>query len=132
PATMAAAARRPVLALGALTGVAAALAASFAENTPNIPSTIAPFVLLLPVGLAGITLRAARLREEALRQRADLVAREQEQATRAAVASERARIARELHDVVSHHVSVMTIQAGAAAEVLSSHPDLARGAMAAV
>jgi len=131
-ATMAAAARRPVLALGILTVVAAALAASFAKNTPNIPSTVAPFVLLLPVGLAGITLRAARLRAEAHQQRADLLARAQEQATRAAVATERARIARDLHDVVSHHVSVMTIQAGAAAEVLDSNPDLARGAMAAV
>jgi signal transduction histidine kinase len=131
-ATMAAAMRRPVLALGILTVVAAALAASFAKNTPNIPSTLAPFVLLLPVGLAGIALRAARLRAQAHQQRADLLARAQEQATRAAVAEERARIARELHDVVSHHVSVMTIQAGAAAQVLDSHPDLARGAMVAV
>jgi signal transduction histidine kinase len=131
-ATMAVAARRPLLALGILTVMAAALAGSFAKNTPNIPSTVAPFVLLLPVGLAGITLRAARLRAEAHRQRADLLARAQEQATRAAAAAERARIARELHDVVSHHVSVMTIQAGAAAEVMDSHPDLARGAMAAV
>jgi signal transduction histidine kinase len=131
-ATMAAAARRPAWALGILTVAAAALAASFARNTPNIPSSVVPFVLLLTVGLAGITLRAARLRAEAYQQRADLQAREQEQATRAAVATERARIARELHDVVSHHVSVMTIQAGAAAEVLDSHPGLARGAMAAV
>jgi signal transduction histidine kinase len=131
-ATMAAAARRPVLALSILTVVAAALAASFARHTPNIPNTFAPFVLLLPVGLAGITLRSARLRAEAYQQRADLLAREQELATRAAVTTERARIARELHDVVSHHVSVMTIQAGAAAKVLDSHPDLARGAMAAV
>jgi signal transduction histidine kinase len=131
-ASMAAAARRPVLALGILTVVSAALAASFARSTPNIPSTFAPFVLLLPVGLAGIALRAARLRAEAHQQRADVLAREQEQATRAAVAKERVRIARELHDVVSHHVSVMTIQAGAAAGVLDSNPDLARGAMLAV
>jgi signal transduction histidine kinase len=131
-ATMAGAARRPVLALGILTVVATALAVSFAKNTPNIPSSVAPFVLLLPVGLAAITLRAARLRAEAHQQRADLLAREQDQATRAAVASERARIARELHDVVSHHVSVITIQAGAAAEVLEHHPDLARSAMAAI
>jgi len=131
-ATMAAAARRPVLAMGILTVVAGALAASFAKNTPNIPSSVSPFVLLLPVGLAGITLRAARLRAEASQQRADLLAREQEQATQAAVATERARIARELHDVVSHHVSVMTIQAGAAAKVLDREPELARGAMTAV
>jgi signal transduction histidine kinase len=131
-ATMAAAVRRPAVALGILTVVAAALAASFAKNTPNIPGTVAPFVLLLPVGLAGITLRNARLRGEAHQQRAELLARQHEQAAAAAVATERARIARELHDVVSHHVSVMTIQASAAAKVLDSHPDLARGALAAV
>jgi signal transduction histidine kinase len=130
--TMAAAARRPALAMGILTVVASALAASFAQNTPNIPSSVAPFVLLLPVGLAGITLRAARLRAEASQQRADLLTLAQEQATREAVATERARIARELHDVVSHHVSVMTIQAGAAAKVLDREPELARGAMTAV
>jgi signal transduction histidine kinase len=131
-ASMAAAARRPVLALGILTAVSAALAASFAETTPSIPSSVAPFVLLLPVGLAGITLRSAKLRAEAYQQRAEALAREQDLATRTAVATEQARIARELHDVVSHHVSVMTIQAGAAAKVLDSNPDLARGAMAAV
>lgn len=131
-ATMAAAARRPMVALGILTAVAVALAASFAENAPNIPSSFAPFVLLLPVGLAGITLRSARLRAEAYRQRAEALAREQERVTEAALATERSRIARELHDVVSHHVSVITIQAGAAIDVLDSRPDLARGAMAAV
>jgi signal transduction histidine kinase len=131
-ATMAATARRPVLALGILTVVSAALAGSFARSTPNIPSSFAPFALLLPVGLAGITLRATRLRAEAYQERAEVLAREQDQATRAAVAKERARIARELHDVVSHHVSVMTIQAGAAAKVLDVDPTLARGAMTAV
>jgi signal transduction histidine kinase len=131
-ASMAAAARRPVLAMGILTVAAAGLASSFADSTPSIPGSVAPFALLLPVGLVGITLRAARLRAEASQQRAEALAREQDQATRAAVATERARIARELHDVVSHHVSVMTIQAGAAAKVLESNPDLARGAMVAV
>ena len=131
-ASMAGAARRPVIALGILTVVSAALAASFAEDAPGIPSSFVPFVLLLPVGLAGITLRAARLRAQAYQQRAEALDREHDQATRTAVAKERARIARELHDVVSHHVSVMTIQAGAAAKVLDSNPDLARGAMVAV
>jgi signal transduction histidine kinase len=131
-ATLAAAARRPVLALGVLAGVAGAMAVAFSRHAANIPSGFAPFAVLLPVGLAGITQRAARLRAAAFQQWAEALAREQEQATRTAVATERARIARELHDVVSHHVSVITIQAGAAVEVLDSDPESARGAMVAV
>jgi signal transduction histidine kinase len=132
--TMAAMARRPVYALGILTVGAGIIGVAFAHNKPNIdvPSALAPFALLLPVGLAGIAIHAARLRAEAYRQRAEALAREREQATKAAAAQERARIARELHDVVSHHVSMMTIQAGAATKILDSRPDLARGAMSAV
>lgn len=132
--TVAAMARRPVYALGMLTVGAGIAGVSFWHNSPNIdiPRPLAPVVLLLPVGLAGIAIRAARLRAEAYQQRAEALAREHEQATRVATAQERARIARELHDVVSHHVSMMTIQAGAATKILDTRPDLALGAMSAV
>jgi signal transduction histidine kinase len=70
---------------------------------------------------------AARQRE-ALEQRTHELEREREVSSRQAVALERVRIARELHDVVAHHVSVMGVQAGAARRVLgkgsaqSGHP----------
>jgi signal transduction histidine kinase len=51
---------------------------------------------------------------------------------RAAVSDERARIARELHDVVAHSVSIIAVQAGAAEELIERDPDKARQHMASV
>lgn len=58
--------------------------------------------------------------------------RSQERNTQGAIAAERMRIARDLHDVVAHHVSVIGIQAGAARRVLDSDPALARDALQTV
>lgn len=67
---------------------------------------------------------AARQRSE-LEQRTVELERERERTAAQAVALDRVRIARELHDAVAHHVSVIGIQAGAARTVLSTDPDAA-------
>ncbi|ROO50741.1 signal transduction histidine kinase [Micromonospora sp. Llam0] len=65
-------------------------------------------------------------------ERAAQVERERAAEARRAVAEERTRIARELHDVVAHRVSMMTVQAGAAKMVVADDPGGARRAMEAV
>ena len=71
-------------------------------------------------------------RASALEERADQLERERETRARAAVAEERRRIARELHDLVAHSVSVMTVQAGAARLVLDEEPERAVAPLRAV
>lgn len=74
---------------------------------------------------------AARQRA-ALEARTGELAREREVTGKQAVALERMRIARELHDVVAHHVSVMGVQAGAARRVLATDPGRTAASLAAI
>ncbi|MFI6736437.1 sensor histidine kinase [Nonomuraea sp. NPDC050451] len=89
-------------------------------------------VVLVAVWGAGRSLRLRRAYLDELKDRAERLERARAADTRAARAEERSRIARELHDVVAHHVSVMTVQAAAARRVLASDPDLAREALSAI
>jgi signal transduction histidine kinase len=68
----------------------------------------------------------------AVRQRRAYANKLQEQATNSAVAEERLRIARELHDVVAHSMSVIAVQAGYGAYVIDGQPDDARAALGAI
>ncbi|MBB5210507.1 sensor histidine kinase [Microbulbifer hydrolyticus] len=79
--------------------------------------------------------RRLRFRSEYLRlmeERAGYLERERNAESERAVAAERTRIAREMHDVVAHQVSLMTVQAGAARTISRSNPEAASEAMAAV
>jgi signal transduction histidine kinase len=84
----------------------------------NIPGHLTTELLFIPVDFgiawaAGYALRERAEKAEAAETRAMRAEREREAAARLAVAEERARIARELHDVVAHAVSVMVLQVGA-------------------
>jgi signal transduction histidine kinase len=124
--------RSALASIGVLLAAGLLTVAVKGDTWPRLPGWVGVFALMMPVGLTGVAIRAARSRARASDERAVAVRREQEAATQLAVVRERARIARELHDVVSHHVSVMTIQAGAAGKVLDADPELARGALSAI
>ncbi|MEU4833390.1 sensor histidine kinase [Streptosporangium sp. NPDC023615] len=89
-------------------------------------------VLAASLWVAGRSVRLRRAYQAELGDRDRRMERAREADTRAARAEERSRIARELHDVVAHHVSVMTVQAAAARRVLASDPDGAREALSAI
>ena len=99
---------------------------------PTVPDSAVPFLILIPIAVAADGLRRWKHRADEGRARLAALEREQVEALRRATEHERARIARELHDVVTHNVSVMVIQAGAARKVMDATPDQAREALLAV
>ena len=101
----------------AWTGLAIVLA-GIAVVVYNIPGRSTAELILIPVEFgiawaAGFALRMRGEQAEAAELRAAQAEREREAAARVAVAEERARIARELHDIVAHSVSIMVLQVGA-------------------
>ncbi|MGI8331881.1 sensor histidine kinase [Actinomadura scrupuli] len=88
--------------------------------------------LIAGVWWLGRSLRLRRAYLAELEYRAERLERARDSDARTARVEERSRIARELHDVVAHHVSVMTVQAGAARRILDKDPDSAREAMTTI
>jgi signal transduction histidine kinase len=82
--------------------------------------------------VVGDSMRSRRRRDELLRERAERAEREREERAEKATLEERSRIAREIHDVVTHSVSVIAVQAGAARAVVEQHPDQALEALQAI
>jgi signal transduction histidine kinase len=86
----------------------------------------------LTAWLLGDMMRWRRGFYEALEERAARLERERDAQAQIAAAAERARIARELHDVVAHNVSVMVVQADGASYALDADPERARQALGAI
>lgn len=113
---------------------------TFADAVGPVPPVLAAMVngVLLNVlvfGFAyffGETAWVAARREHELRAQAEDLRRSQAEARERAVLGERVRIARELHDVVAHHVSVMGVQASACRRVFDRDPGKARTALTAI
>ncbi|MZE81128.1 sensor histidine kinase [Streptomyces xinghaiensis] len=119
--------------------LAAGLAAPTIYNLrwpPHGPDTgsfaVAVIFMTVPFALAwvlGDSIRTRRAYYAQLEERAARLEKEREAQAKMAVAAERSRIARELHDVVAHNVSVMVVQADGAAYVLHSSPEQAKQAL---
>ncbi|GGT79860.1 sensor histidine kinase [Actinomadura citrea] len=112
--------------------------AYFLTSLLVLPISVAPEVLftdcalVIGVWVLGRNLRLRRAYFAELEDRAARLERARGTDARAARVEERSRIARELHDVVAHHVSVMTVQAGAARRIIDRDPGSAREAMSTI
>jgi signal transduction histidine kinase len=108
------------------TGALLAVGITTSEASPGhsepYDALIQVFIFAAAIGV-GLLSRAMRSSLRAERQRADRAEAELDEQTARAAAAERARIARELHDVVAHHVSLMAVQAEAAGALLPGRPE---------
>lgn len=124
--------RSSFIALGASM---AALLAALALQPAHVaqPSDWVSTLLLAAVAfLAAVNLRQRRARWAAVQERAAMLEREREERDRAAVVAERLRIARELHDVVAHSMSLISVQAGVGRHVIDTDVSSARDALAVI
>jgi signal transduction histidine kinase len=102
------------------------------NNGPHAGRVIPELAVIAIAWVIGDNLRTRRAYLSELKERAARLEREREEKADRAVAEERVRIARELHDVIAHNVSVMVVQAAAGEEVFDQDPERARESLSAV
>jgi len=122
--------RNLAIAVVSVTSVAAASA--LGNQLPRFPGRLTAVFAIFPAVAAGLGIRELRRRLADSTARLRRAADEAAAATARALAAERARIAAELHDVVTHNVAVMIVQAGAARKIMASSPADAQDALLAV
>jgi signal transduction histidine kinase len=99
---------------------------------PYLPDIPYNYALFGSAWILGDNLRQRRERVHDLEERARSLQAEQEERERRAVGEERARIARELHDLVAHSLSVIVLQAGAARRIVAGQPARAGPAFSSI
>ena len=127
-------ARRPLVS-GAATAlyVAALTAGSLSGITPLDDDQVYVYVVsVAATGMVGYGVALGRARATLAERHAAELGREQDSRTRAAVAQEQARIAREVHDIVANEVNVMVAQAAAARRVVDGQPQAAASALSSI
>jgi signal transduction histidine kinase len=122
-------ARRVVFLMVAGLGFAAGFVVFGITGNPRSFAITVPSLFFVAAWLIGDYLRTRRAYVAELEERAARLERERDQDRRLAADEERTRIARELHDVVAHDVSVIAIQAGAARSVQAAKPEAAAQAL---
>jgi signal transduction histidine kinase len=115
--------RRDLLAGIALTAAGELLLVATTTEFRNVDEILFDAIVWPSIWLAGRAIRLGEKRARELGRRAERLERDGEAQARAAVLDERARIARELHDVVAHGMSLMVVQAGAARSLLNGNAD---------
>jgi signal transduction histidine kinase len=111
---------------GAAIGFASIVAVAELDTRVSLENAVWGIILGSIACLIAYALQRRAKRASELEERAAQLERDREDRARAAVVAERTRIARDLHDVIAHSVSVMTVQAGAARLLLPEDPARAR------
>ena len=125
--------RKTALRAALATGVLLVPALLVSPRGGDGSALVIPAFLLLAIGwVLGDNLRTRRAYLREVEDKAERLEREREENARRVAAEEQARIARELHDVIAHNVSVMVVQAAAAGDVFDSQPAKAREALASI
>jgi signal transduction histidine kinase len=126
--------RRPLVAVAAAGAylLAFTVAAALGWLQVSDDQFYTDLVSIVATGMLGYGVALSRARAHLAEQRAVALAQEQEARTHAAVEQEQARIAREVHDIVAHDVSVMVAQAAAARRVFDTRPATAADALSSI
>ena len=114
-------------------GAASVVGLRAGTSVLDLVNALLPHIALTTVAaLLGALVRSRRILATETNERLRLAEVEREREAERQVADERVRIARDLHDTLSHAIATMTVQAGGALQVVDARPDLVREALTAI